>query len=183
MQVYEACRPTGVINYLIEGLLRDLESITRSFLRELAPSLELELRPWRAAGRAGDKDAAPAAAVVEQIEKVVRVRVPGSAQTRPCAVKQLSGGERRRVALALALGFSGLAARRGLLRSNLLVLDEVTQHLDAEGSARLGRLLPALPQSTILLIAQRGSPIAQSAAVLDLVVKRRGRSTLELGQR
>ena len=40
-------------------------------------------------------------------------------------VRQLSGGERRRVALALALGFAELASARTGLRCNLLVLDEV----------------------------------------------------------
>lgn len=41
------------------------------------------------------------------------------------SVRQLSGGERRRIALALALGFAELTAHRGHLRSNLIVLDEV----------------------------------------------------------
>lgn len=41
------------------------------------------------------------------------------------SIRQLSGGERRRVALALGLGFSELAARRGRFSCNLLVLDEV----------------------------------------------------------
>lgn len=41
------------------------------------------------------------------------------------SVRQLSGGERRRVALALGLGFLDLAAQRGNFRCNLLVLDEV----------------------------------------------------------
>lgn len=40
-------------------------------------------------------------------------------------MQQLSGGERRRIALALALGFAELTASRGHLRSNLIVLDEV----------------------------------------------------------
>ena len=41
------------------------------------------------------------------------------------SVRALSGGERRRIALALALGFAELTANRGHLRSNLIVLDEV----------------------------------------------------------
>lgn len=42
-----------------------------------------------------------------------------------CAFRQLSGGERRRVALALVLGFAELISARGRLRCNLMVLDEV----------------------------------------------------------
>ena len=45
-------------------------------------------------------------------------------------MKQLSGGERRRIALALALAFGDLAAARGRLKCNLMVLDEVW-HLSA----------------------------------------------------
>ena len=39
------------------------------------------------------------------------------------------GGERRRVALALALAYADLASERGGVRCDLLVLDEVLQHL------------------------------------------------------
>ena len=42
-----------------------------------------------------------------------------------CLIRQLSGGERRRMALALVLGFGDLIAQRGRLRANLIVLDEV----------------------------------------------------------
>lgn len=44
---------------------------------------------------------------------------------RERSIRQLSGGERRRIALALALGFADLTAGRGQLRCNLVVLDEV----------------------------------------------------------
>lgn len=40
------------------------------------------------------------------------------------SVRQLSGGEQRRVALALALAFSELASARGCFTCNVLVLDE-----------------------------------------------------------
>lgn len=55
----------------------------------------------------------------------MKARTPdGSWQTR--ALTQLSGGERRRVALALSLGYAALARSRGRMRANLLVLDEVS---------------------------------------------------------
>jgi hypothetical protein len=49
----------------------------------------------------------------------------GNGELRERAVSQLSGGEKKRVALALALGYTQLAASRGRLSSNLLILDEV----------------------------------------------------------
>ena len=57
---------------------------------------------------------------------MVRVRVNG--QMVPRSLAQLSGGERRRVALALALGFADLIRSRGRLSSNLLVLDGMFPH-------------------------------------------------------
>jgi hypothetical protein len=41
------------------------------------------------------------------------------------SIAQLSGGEKKRVALALGLGFAEVVAARGRLTSNILVLDEV----------------------------------------------------------
>ena len=49
----------------------------------------------------------------------------GEGSVRERSVKQLSGGERRRIALGLALAYSDLSAGRGRLKCNLMVLDEV----------------------------------------------------------
>jgi len=46
-------------------------------------------------------------------------------ELRERSVQQLSGGEKKRAALALALAFTQVAAARGRLSTNLLVLDEV----------------------------------------------------------
>lgn len=61
----------------------------------------------------------------EEIGKVIRIQ-SARGDLRERSICQLSGGERKRVALALALGFTELAATRGRLTSNLLVLDEVS---------------------------------------------------------
>lgn len=60
----------------------------------------------------------------EEIAKIVRVRAAGG-EMRQRSIAQLSGGEKKRVALALGLGFAELVAARGRLKSNVLVLDEV----------------------------------------------------------
>jgi hypothetical protein len=72
----------------------------------------------------------------------------------------------------LALGFGELAARRGRLASNLLVLDEA-MHLDDEGCARFAALLRALGRySTILVVVQPGTAAARALDRADVVVKR-----------
>lgn len=54
--------------------------------------------------------------------QIVRVKTPDGSGLRERSTAQLSGGERRRVAIALALGFGELVRDRGRLRCNVLVL-------------------------------------------------------------
>ena len=64
--------------------------------------------------------------------QVVKVRSGDQLLVR--GLSQLSGGERRRVAVALALGFAELLRCRGRLSSNLLILDEVSASLAGQHS-------------------------------------------------
>jgi ABC-type multidrug transport system ATPase subunit len=86
----------------------------------------------------------------------------------------LSGGERRRAALALALAHADLASSRGGVHCDLLVLDEVLQHLDAEGIARVAAALRAMPKKTILLTSQADSATSHLFDTVDRVFKRGG---------
>jgi DNA repair exonuclease SbcCD ATPase subunit len=58
------------------------------------------------------------------VRQVVKYRPPGQDE-RVRMLSQLSGGERRRVALALCLAFADLVRQYGRLSCNVLVLDEV----------------------------------------------------------
>ena len=93
---------------------------------------------------------------------------------------QLSGGERRRAALALALAFAEVSAARGGMQCDLLVLDEALQHLDGEGASRVARLLKRQPQGTVVLTAQAASRAMAHADLVDVVVKRGGWSRVEV---
>lgn len=59
--------------------------------------------------------------------QVVKYRPPGG-EERVRTLMQLSGGERRRIALALCLAFADLVRQHGRLSCNVLVLDEVRAH-------------------------------------------------------
>ena len=109
----------------------------------------------------------------EKIEKIVRARGLDGALLRR-SLRQLSGGERRRAALALALAHADLASSRGGVHCDLLVLDEVLQHLDAEGIARVAAALRALPKQTILLTSQADSATSHLFDTVDRVWKRGG---------
>lgn len=175
----EAFRGTGIVSYVLEGALGALQHSANQHLSQLAPGIALELAASRP--RSSSKSTAgttTADSVIEQVEKKVLVRVPGSTELRQRSVRQLSGGERRRVALALALGFTELAARRGRLRCDLLVLDEVMQHLDGEGCARLAALLRGLDQfGTVLVVAQAQSFMTRAFDGVDVIVRASGETS------
>ena len=128
-----------------------------------APSDDAESRSGSAFG----------GAAAEKIEKIVHAHGADGVRARR-SLRQLSGGERRRAALALALAHADLAASRGGVHCDLLVLDEVLQHLDAEGIARVAAALRAMPRGTVLLTSQADSATSHLFDTVDRVWKRGG---------
>ncbi|KAL0029555.1 hypothetical protein WJX79_003952 [Trebouxia sp. C0005] len=161
---------TGVQSFALEGVLGELQELTSRYLEQLSSGTTLTLAAFRPASKSG-------AAEIERITKSVHVRSEGGLKER--SIRQLSGGERRRVALALALGFADLIAGRGQLRCNLIVLDEVLQQLDGEGKSRVGAVLRNLPHTTILVVGQADSYLAQITDNVDVVIKRNGCASIE----
>lgn len=165
---------TGVQSYILEGALADVQEKTAFYLEMLSGgSLGLLLRPTRMTKSSK--------VTVEAIDKVAVVRLSnGSLENR--SLRQLSGGERRRMALALALGYSQFASQRGGIQCNLLVLDEVLQHLDGEGQARVVAMLKGLPQSSVLVVSQAHSLLAGTFDLVDWVIKQRDTATVEVAE-
>jgi hypothetical protein len=88
----------------------------------------------------------------------------------------------------LDLAFASLIRQRGLLNSNVLVLDEAFTHLDASGRERVGSVLRGLysrsdsqpgdseesrPYDTVILILQDSvaSELEDAFDCIDVVVK------------
>lgn len=161
---------TGVQSFALEGILGELQELTSRYLKQLSSGTSLSLAASRPSTKTG-------AAEIERITKSVHVWSEGGLKER--SIRQLSGGERRRVALALALGFADLVSGRGRLRCNLIVLDEVLQQLDGEGKVRVSTVLRGLPHSTILVVGQADSHLAQAFDNVDVVVKRNGCATVQ----
>lgn len=78
-------------------------------------------------------------------EWLERLGLGGLARQR---VTNLSGGERRRVALARAL----------ILRPRLLLLDEPLADLDNDGAAAISAALEELPESTVMVASPTSLP-------------------------
>ena len=57
------------------------------------------------------------------------------------------------ISLALSLAFADFARSRLGLSCNVLVLDEVMQHLDVDGQAAMARVLKGLHAETTIVIA------------------------------
>jgi DNA repair exonuclease SbcCD ATPase subunit len=125
----EVLGPRGVQHYVFISVLKQLEAIANSYLLVLAEGgMQLTLQ--------GDDDA-------DKIVKAVWVR-SADGTMRERGLSQLSGGQWRRVSMALDLAFAEIIRRRGTLRSNLIVMDEVLTHLDASGREAVGSVLRAM---------------------------------------
>lgn len=162
---------TGIQNFLLEGVLQELQSKTAKFLEVLSSgTLRLLLNPTR-------PSKTKQGAAMERIDKTVEVWAGGHFVSR--SLKSLSGGEQRRVALALSLAFSELGSERSNTRSNMLVLDEPFQHLDLEGCQRATSLLKSLHFRTVLLVSQAFDSGTAGIDRTDCVVKKDGVSFLE----
>ena len=197
----------GIQSYLFEGALGELSARVGEYMDALTGgALAMELRPAavgephggstrrrrrgrtaRGAGGAdaededgGDERAPPSVAAAEKIEKVIFAQSHDGERVQR-SLRQLSGGERRRAALALALAHADLASARSGVGCDLLVLDEVLQHLDGEGIARVGALLRSLPKGTVLLTSQADSATSHLFDVVDRVFKKNGASGVATG--
>ena len=103
------------------------------------------------------------------------------------SLHQLSGGQWRRLSLALSLAYSECSLERSRTECNLLVLDEVMQHLDSQGCMRVGKLLEDLISrqltsfSTVLVILQTsvGEELGDAFDEVDVIVKRRDSSLVQ----
>lgn len=103
----------------------------------------------------------------------------GSIVSRPYRV--WSGGEKRRVALAVDLGLSRLMARRASKPYRFLALDEVDRHLDAKGREGLKLVLEELrkERDTVLVITH-DDELRASFDRSIMVCKSGGQSAWEL---
>lgn len=83
----------------------------------------------------------------------------------------LSTGERRRVALALTLGYVELLRARGAAAADTLLLDEVHANLDSEGVRRVVDVLRMLSHRCVVVVGQAGSEVVEAADRHEVVVK------------
>lgn len=165
----------GIQSYVLDEALSQLQARTAAILEDVsggALTLTLSATSEAKSGRKGR--------ALQRVSREIRVRLAdGSMAVR--SVRQCSGGERRRVALALALGFGELAAERSGVSLDLLVLDEALQQMDEEGKLSAARFFQRLDYGTVLVVCQANSAISGMFEAVDTVVKERDVARVEMG--
>ena len=102
----------------------------------------------------------------------------GSITSRPYRV--WSGGEKRRVALAVDLGLSRLMAQRASKPYRFLALDEVDRHLDTQGREGLRQVLEELRRERETTLVITHDPEFRASFDREIrVTKHGGASTME----
>jgi DNA repair exonuclease SbcCD ATPase subunit/DNA repair exonuclease SbcCD nuclease subunit len=181
MEVAERCGQRGVQGFVLQNVVDSLQQIAQRYLDLLSEGcqhLELSLE-------AGEK-----------ISRNAFVRgADGDFKQRPLST--LSGGQWRRCSLALSFAFAELLARRGRLKSSLLVLDEPLTHLDRSGRTKFGEavrqmvsgtlddtLTFGLDFSTVILILQdlSAEELEEAFDRMDTVVRENGESYVRLDE-
>ena len=164
----------GIQSYLLDEALSQLQARTAEMLEELsggALTLALSATSEAKSGKKGR--------LMQKVSREIRVRLADGSMAVQ-SVRQCSGGERRRVALALALGFGELAAERSGVTLELLVLDEALQQMDEEGMLAAARLFKRLDCGTVLVVCQANSAISGVFDAVDTVVKEGDAASLQL---
>ncbi|KAK4529955.1 hypothetical protein CCYA_CCYA03G0812 [Cyanidiococcus yangmingshanensis] len=174
----------GIPSYLLDQSLQVIETLCRQYLQHLSDdTLLLRIRRRRvqktSRSRQNTTEALLTTPALEVIVWQVYCRDSKTGAFRERELGLLSGGQFRRVSLALSLAFAEYLCHQIGYSSNLLVLDEILQQLDQEGARRLATLLPLLERDTVLVIAHENVRyLADVADAHDVVERSAGQSTV-----
>lgn len=116
----KAFSTTGLVAYKIECLVKDLETLTNEYLAELADGR------FQLAFKIASSD---------------KLNVVITDNSHDVDILALSSGERARVNVATLLAIRKLMQTLSNSRTNLLILDETVENLDAEGKEKLIEVL------------------------------------------
>lgn len=142
----KAFSTTGLVAYKIECLVKDLESLTNEYLAELADGR------FQLAFKIASSD---------------KLNVVITDNSHDVDIIALSSGERARVNVATLLAIRKLMQTLSNSRTNLLILDETVENLDAEGKERLIEVLLKEESLNTFLISHGFShPLLEKLQVL-----------------
>jgi DNA repair exonuclease SbcCD ATPase subunit len=144
----------GVRAHLLDTALVRVEKVANKHLRVLSVGMAVELRSTTEKKTGGTSDAIS-----------LRVSVKGSS-VRPYA--SLSGGERRRVDVALLLALAEVAGAAAGTTGSTLWMDEVFDALDASGASAVGSLIERLGSSRSVVVITHSEALVSSIRATQL---------------
>jgi DNA repair exonuclease SbcCD ATPase subunit len=153
----KAFSTTGLVAYKIECLVKDLEKITNEYLAEMADGrFQLSF----------------------EISQTDKLNVVITDNGTDIDIAALSTGERARVNVATLLAIRRLMQNLSNTRTNLLILDETIENLDADGKERLIEILLNEPElNTVLISHSFTHPLIDRISI----VKERNMSRIDRG--
>jgi DNA repair exonuclease SbcCD ATPase subunit len=130
----------GLKSYLLDARLGEMAQEANRWVRLLTGGTTwVEFATQREVGKGRSKK------LVEDFSiKVLRANPDATITSR--AYRSWSGGEKYRIALGIDFGLARLVAKRAKRSYDLLILDEVFQHLDSTGKEAVAEMLQALAQ-------------------------------------
>eukprot|EP00898_Chlorokybus_atmophyticus_P001658 jgi/Chlat1/2493/Chrsp175S02368 len=137
--VDKALGPDGIQARIVRAELKHLQACVSEYLKLVSDAnieLNLQMESTKIKGK-------------------VQVKINGCLVSQ--TLQQLSGGELRQLAIVMALAYNKYIHERLGFSCNLIVLDQVMQHLDQEGCRRLHGLLVNIQlatEATIFVVAQ-----------------------------
>lgn len=142
----KAFSPTGIVAYKIECLVKDLEELTNKYLSDLADGrFQLSFK----------------------IASADKLNVVITDNGQDIEITALSTGERARVNVATLLAIRSLMQGLNNSRTNLLILDETVENLDAEGKEKLIEVLLKEESLNTFLISHGFShPLLEKVSVV-----------------
>lgn len=171
----KAFGPKGLKNYILDSKLQEMTDAANHWVKTLTGGTFWVRFETQKKGRSTKK-------LSNELNiRVFRYNPDGRISERN--YKSWSGGEKKRVSLAIDFGLSRLVARRATKRYDLLVLDELFKHVDSAGGEAIAEMLEELKRekSSIFVIEHDGDFQARFENRV-LVRRKNARSTIvELG--
>jgi DNA repair exonuclease SbcCD ATPase subunit len=163
--------PKGLKSYILDGKLQEMTDAANHWVKLLTGGTFWIRFETQKKGRSSKK-------LSNELNiRVFRYNPGGRVSERN--YRSWSGGEKKRVSLAIDFGLSRLVARRARKRYDLLILDELFKHLDAAGGEAIGEMLEELKREKSNIFVIEHDPEFQTRFENRIIVRRENaRSTI-----
>jgi DNA repair exonuclease SbcCD ATPase subunit len=167
----KAFGPKGLKSYILDAKLQEMTDAANHWVKVLTGGTFWIRFETQKKGRSTKK-------LTNELNiRVFRYNPDGRISERN--YKSWSGGEKKRVSLAIDFGLSRLVAKRARKNYDLLILDELFKHVDAAGGEAIAEMLNELRSEKSSIFVIEHNPDMISRFENRILVRRKGsRSTI-----